>query len=505
MRGINTSNRHTRLVSAIQGRNGSMSIWWFVAPVTAGLAAILLLCIMRSPNQVLAAIVAYINCVLGSVAIFHFARKNSPEAFIPVLSLFMLLISWPLSSLYFAIFAPEATYNLSFCTVDFLAGNLRVQMCVFLFLMCYLPIVIWALRIPASGPAGYVRSPGRTANYVAVFGISIIFADILSKLVNIPSAVVYIINGLWLYFCGALLVPGALFTFMNKRTKIFLAVTISLAVFFFTLGNGRGMAIRPCAFVLFGILFLSKLEPKTKLLILLIGILCFPVYVVIGNTTRTLLGRQGYTNLAVRFDALQNWQKAARNESFLGQTFGRLSYVGGQRIITATPEEYPYLELDPIKYSKELCLSLLPGAIVHSGSCYRGSSILNSYGLTVNDKTSVEVSMLGSFWLLGGYAAIFFGSMAEGLLQAILIAVVRRAGRIDSMKRLFLLAVLGPFLIASSSQDFISQCRSFLWCIIIGSVAYRLLSLYTGQPIYSQRKRKFKSAYGSTSEAGRRP
>ncbi|MGC8493804.1 MAG: hypothetical protein ACP5SH_18935 [Syntrophobacteraceae bacterium] len=474
----------------VASRSGGRAnrIWWFTAPVTAGLVAMLILAVLRPPGQLLAAIVAYVNCVVGAAAIFYLARKQSVEAFIPVLSLPLFLVAWSVTSLYFTIFDPTAFFAFGGHQADYLTGNLRVQLCVAIFLMCYLPIVFLALRMPGYKSSSYIKSPGKVANVVAVSALGIISFYALCILVHAPHAISYVSNGLFNYFSGLFMVCGALFTYMSKKAKLFLAGGLSASVFFFTLGNARGMALMPCLLLVFGIFFLSKVQPKIKVMSLLIVLCCFPVYLVVGNTTRLLLHNVGFGELGARFEALENWRTVAEGTSFAETTFGRLSHAGGLEVITTTPEEHPYLEFNPLSYMKELVLSLLPQKFFRSGTYYSGTLILRDYGFNIVPGFSdVEVSELGNFWLLGGYPAIFLGSIALGLLQAFLITVIRKAGKTGRVKQIFLLAVLSPRLVWATSMDFITQFRYFLWILLVGLIAYRLLARSTGEPRFARR------------------
>jgi hypothetical protein len=452
------------------------------------LLGLLLLLIVRTPGETDAALLAYFNCVLGTWAIVFFARRVSVEALIPVLFLPMIIISWPLGSLYFAIFDPDMVYKTKWQVVRILDQNLRLQTASFLFLTGYLPVVFIALRRSVTSTVGSLRNPRRIADTVTIFSTAVILANATSKVVPLPSMLLYFIDGLWIYFQGIIFVTGALFTHISRKVKTYLTIVLPATVLFYTLGNARGMAMVPCALFGFGILFSSELKQKTKLIVLIVGLLSLPAYTVIGNTTRVLGHSIGFQDLDKRWEQLQDWEQVVENASFLGQTFSRLFHVSGQRIVTTTPEKYPYLPFNLLGFASEFFGNLLPRRFYHSAPVYSGNLILLRYGFNVSETTSVEVSLLGSLWLLGGYYGVLFGGTALGLVHTALIAVLRRARRTSGLKPMFLFGVLGGTLIGMSGFDLIHQSRRYVWCLIVGHVFYMALSLFIREPSEAPRR-----------------
>ncbi len=118
-------------------------------------------------------LVSYLNVLVIILSMIYFLRRRTFQAMIPVLFLVWLLFSWPLSTIYFGLFAPDAAY----VTVTeehrpFLDGNLRVQMVDLLFLAGYLPIVMLFLPRGKSLTVFDAQNPAtKRIVYVAV-GIS---------------------------------------------------------------------------------------------------------------------------------------------------------------------------------------------------------------------------------------------------------------------------------------------------------------------------------------------
>lgn len=457
----------------------SRRVAWLAWPAALAMLGLLLMLVIRVPEQADAAALALLNGILGTGAIVTFARRPSTEALVPVLFLPMVVVSWPLGSLYYMIFDPAMVYRTKWHVVRILDQNIRLQLCTFLFLVSYLPIVFMALRRSAAGKLRPIANPHRVADAMTFFSTLVIFANAASKIVPLPSLLVYLIDGLWIYFQGLLFVSGALYTHLSKKMKTYLAFVLPATVLFYTLGNARGMAIVPCLLFGLGLLFFSEVKQKTKLIILVAAFFLMPAYVVIGNTTRVLGHGIGFQDLGTRWEALQEWERVAENASFLGQTFARLFHVSGQRIVTTTPDKYPFVPFDLLAYLEELFLSVLPQRFFFKAPFYSGSEILLTYGFNISDTTAVEVSMIGSFYLLGGNLAVFLGGGALGLVHTVLILVLRSAGRSSGLKPLFLLGVLGGSLIGMTGHDLIHQWRRYVWCLLIGHAFYPVVSAIT--------------------------
>ena len=452
---------------------------WFSWPFLIMLFALPLLMVLRLQGEAWPALLAYINCVFGITAVILFARKARIDCAVPVLFLPLLVVAWPLASIYFAMFYPKMSYGLIHVSVKMLTGNDKMQLSVLLFLCGYLPIVFLATWGSTLKPGGYTVKTSAVVNVVAVLAIIILTVNGISKIQPFPGPMVYVFDGLLIYSQGLLFLPGALITRTSRAVKVLLAVFLPFMVFFYTLGNARGMAMVPIAMFTFGILFFSDIKNKTKFVILGAIILLLPTYVVVGNTTRVLTGSIGFNNLEKRWDALQRWEEVTDKTPVVASTFGRLFFTGGHSIITRTPEERPFLPFELGLYVKEIAASLLPGRSYYE-PVYRGNRILSEYGFLITKQTSVEVSMLGNLWLLGGYPFIFLGGLAAGLLHWFLMAILRMAKKRNALMGLLFLGVVGSTLLRASGQDIISQFRTIVWHLIFAWVFWLVTATLSG-------------------------
>ena len=230
---------------------------------------------------------------------------------------------------------------------------------------------------------------------------------------------------------------------------------IGFAVLFYTVGNARGLAIFSVAFFSLGFLMFSDYTMKTKIILVTCLFIFFPIYVTIGNTTRELLGGVGYKEgFAYRLKILGQWKSVAKKKSAMAFTFGRLFFTGGHAIISQTPSEHPYRHFRPYPFIKESLESLLPGALVYN-PYYRGTGILLNYNFNiVPGKTSVEVSMIGSLWSMGGWLPVIFGGIAMGFIHGVLIKLVQRSWRTSEMKAYIYISIFSGFFCSLGGGGF---------------------------------------------------
>lgn len=452
---------------------------WFTWPILLGLAAAPLVLAFKVEGDAFPAVLGYTNCVIGAAALIFFARKGRIEAAIPLLFLPLLLVAWPLASLYFAVFYPDMSYGLMDRPVRMLFGNERVQGAVLLFLSGYVPVVVLPLWLLSKNQIGTCRNPGRLADVVAIMAALILAINSLSKVVALPGPMIYVIDGLLIYSQGMLFVPGALIGRLSRAVKICLALFLPGMVFFYTLGNARAMAVLPCIMFLIGVLFFSHIKARTKLVILGGIVFLLPMYLVVGNATRELTGSIGFRDLGKRWEALQRWEEVAERTPAAAAALGRFFFTGGHSIITRTPEERPFLDFEWAGYIKEAFASLLPGRLYYE-PVYRGNWILSRYGFMITEQTSVEVSMLGNLWLLGGYQGVFLGGVAAGFLHGFLMGIFRIAGGRNGFLGLLFLGVVGSRLLGAAGQDIISQWRAIVWHLIFAVVFWLVAATLAG-------------------------
>jgi hypothetical protein len=365
---------------------------WFSWPVIIGLAALLFLMMFKAGSYKGVVFSAYLNCIIGASAVIFFFKMNTLESRIPAFFLPLLIIAWPLASIYMAMYAPDTAYNLlTRKVIPVLNDNLKLQISVFLFLLGYLPVLLVGLRKQPSVGEAAINNSQRVADVTTLFALMVFASNAVSKVIALPGPLLYVVDGLLIYIQGILFISGALITKMSRKVKFALLIGLPAIILFYTLGNARGLAARPFAMFIFGILFFSEIKPNKKIIILIVIAVFIPSYMVIGNVTRTLTKSVGFENLGERWNALKQWRSATKGASPIAETLGRLFFTGGHSIITRTPAEYPFMEFYPGAYVKEAVLTLLPRRFYYHPH-YSGNRILLRYGFNISETTSVEVS-----------------------------------------------------------------------------------------------------------------
>ncbi len=453
----------------------SLSGWFF-------LAVLGLLIPFKVRSNFWGVSLAYVNCLIIFGSIIHFLKKWTAEALVPVFTMLIFFVAWPLATVYFAVFYPEARYVTYEGTITtyMLDGALRVQTAVFLLLLGYLPIVWQAVREKVLASSTPARRPKLVANVVAVFSMIILGIHSISKVIMIPDSAVYVTEGLMKYYNGVLFVVGALITNLSKKMVIALAIFLAVLVFFYTLGNARGLAIIPVFTFLMGILFLSRTSAKTKFIILVCIAILFPLYAVIGNVTRILTGTAEFKDLAYRWGLLKEWRTATADTPPVYYTFHRLFHNAGHNVVINTPGNSPFLAFAPLGFLKEAFMRLIPGRLWFSPH-YSGYWILPYYGFRIEEKSTIEISLVGNLWLLGGYLFVFAGGIVLGILHWITMWIFRRASRKSEVKALLYVSVFGPLLIATDAVGLIDCWRNLVWCLIFAFVLWWAVALLTGE------------------------
>ena len=428
-------------------------------------------------------LLAYMNCLIIGFGVWRFLRKGTLAAMIPVLFVPYLLLAWPVATIYFAIFHPaSAYYHVKGGDVSYFEAGVRVQLCVTLFITAYFSVMFIALRNKGFQDEGPLSNPRLLALVSLGMVSSIIFFHTFTRVVRLGGVLMYLVNVLYIHCYGLIFIVGALI----KRLPVILIIlgvaALGAAVFFYTIGNARGFALFPVALFFVGLLFFSDISRKTKIILVICVILFFPTYVVIANTTRVLLGTVGFEEgVAYRFKTLKQWREAKSERSAASFTFGRLFFTGGHSIISRTPSEHPYRYFLPQLFVREAFESLIPG-VLYFRPYYRGTLILLDYGFTiVPGVTSVEVSMIGNLWLMGGYFPVFFGGITLGLLHWLLVWILRRSWAISKMKAFIYFSIFSHALFWAPNNDLIGHLHTVVYRIVLAFVLYHVMRLVIGE------------------------
>jgi len=129
---------------------------------------------------------------------------------------------------------------------------------------------------------------------------------------------------------------------------------------------------------------------------------------------------------------------------------------------------------------KEVLTSLIPGRIYYK-PFYQANWILANYDFMITEETSVEVSMLGNLWLLGGAKIVFLGGAGLAMLHGLFIFIVRRAWRKSELKGFLFLGLFSNTLLGAAGLDIIAHWRAMVWRLIFAFVIFLVLGLLSGE------------------------
>ncbi len=477
-------------VAARPNTQRSRATRWITKPIFVLLVLLPgLIAFSADSNHTGAALLAYANCLIAGLAAMYFLRQGTLPAMIPVLYLIWQTVAWPVSSIFFAIFAPEASYTTISYVRRFMDGNVRLQLTLMLFMCVYLAVMRLFVRTNMESVEHTMTSSAsrRMGHTVLIVAMGIIGLNAVSKLREFPFVLQYIADGAFNYLNGLFLVVGALLRQLPFQTVVTAVAFLGGAAFFYALGNARGMALLPfCAFA-FGMLFQSGLSPRIKTQLVVVVIIALPLYLAVADSTRRLLGGIGFENLEQRMAALSRAGEFLDAESVFVRSFGRLFSTGGHSIVLMTPDARPYLEFSPGAYFGELLQRLLPGVLVYQ-PFYSTTYRLTAYDIRINEDTSVELSMVGALWMIGGWMPLIIGAAALGVLHALVANWIGAATRRSFYKGLFYLAMVAPQVLWTQNLDIITHTRFIVWLMLAGTILYHTaIKPVVGEPRSLQR------------------
>ena len=146
---------------AVGGASPIRWLSWPVAIIAFFLPVTILLVV--SPENLAGSLLAYVNSVLIIWAILHFVKVDALLGMLLMAALPFLLMAWPVSSLFFALFHVPMQYATLWGHIPHLEGFVRVQGAVLVFLLGYLPPLLLFFPPDARGsrrPAGLAESSG---------------------------------------------------------------------------------------------------------------------------------------------------------------------------------------------------------------------------------------------------------------------------------------------------------------------------------------------------------
>lgn len=459
------------------GKNPYKLIKYFIIALMLLIPAMI---IIKTPsNHFGTASLAFLNVVFMGWVCYRLLKRGTVSILVPLLFLGMLLLSFPVAVLYFSIFNPEAYYTTLTGIRGYLEAGVRLQIAMLLFFIAYSGIVMYYLR--TDNEVIQLESFSHIAVLFSVtLSASIYFIQALNVLGKIPGFFSYLFYGFFNYLYGVSMLVGAMFRQIPKIIKFIFVVVMGAAALFFTIGNARGMALKGIFIFFIGFLFFSQYSRKTKKIIILCLAFGLPLYLMIGNTTRTLLGTAGFEEgIGYRFKQLLRWREVAAQTSVVESTLGRLFFTGGHVIIADTPSRVPYRSFSLYKFSREMIESLIPQRFYYN-PYYRHHGILVDYGMRVTEETSVSQSLPGSLWILGGYPFMFLGGLVTGLLHIWIIRLIRTNWARSQIAGLLYLGIILPTIFWGARAAFIQHWRDLVYYVIFAFLVSKIVVFFVG-------------------------
>jgi hypothetical protein len=308
---------------------------------------------------------AYLNCLIYGIFSVYFLRKGTLGCLIPVLALLWLVMGSCLGIIYFAIFFPDGSYPTPGGSVSFFAGGVKYQLAIMLYLIAYLVSMVRLLRKESTieqHPRMISKRIGKMSIYIIVFAISL---QIILLLLPVPLVWSLWAGRLFVRYKTLLFVAGVVFVALSIVTKTWLVGFLLVMVGFFTVRNNRAMAVVPCLAFFGGLFFFSELKTRTKLNLALIVAIGLPLFLIISNTTRIILGPAHIdASMGQKLSAFKNWKSVLQQTDAGKSFFGRMYFTSGNVIVAYTPSLYSYKPFSPLQYGKEFAIYMLPDQVI---------------------------------------------------------------------------------------------------------------------------------------------
>lgn len=477
---------------------GSQTAYWIRHIVLVFVVVGPILIVLLAPgNRWAVAFMAYLNCLIYSVFAVYFLKKGTLGYLIPVIVPLWTIIGNCVGVIYFAMFLPNASYSTASGHVSFFAGGVKYQLAILSFFIVYFCSMARLLRKEDNVeqyPGTVSKSIAYLTTAIVVFSVSVeIFAWFARTAFRLPLSFFLWAGRLYARFQTLLFVAGVAVVRMSKAVKMWLVIFLVAMVFFYTLRNARGMALMPIAALVCGFLFFSESKARTKLALTVAVAIGVPLYLMIGNTARILLGTAvgREASFGQQLAAVKDWRTAAEQSDVGVSFFGRMFFTAGNVIVAHTPSMHPYRYPSPVKYAKELAIYMLPDQLIRRltgitdpitklsvllETDYTGTWLLRDWGMDVTPTSAVGVSTIGHFWMLGGFLPVLFGGFAVALVHTLVARITRRFWVKNPDKAIYYFAALLYCFIWSMSWDFIQLLRNVLWNSIYALAAWMVIS-----------------------------
>lgn len=386
--------------------------------------------------------------------------------------------TWPLTVTYFAIVSPDATYPTMFGPVPFLFRAEILLLATLLFLGGYcagiLPILLGRRR---STPASSGNRKIEVERWlIAVSAIAITMCWVTS-LVGIEGNIRFIADGLRNYLTGIVFAAGYRWRALTGSQRWSIVFTLVANGTVYTIANSRGIAALPVVLVVVGYLISPEATRRMRVILVASALVALPIYSVVGNQTRTVLGSIGFRDFGQRADVLKDaisGNIVFQEGGFGDDTMMRLFSAGGHALLVANWDGMRIEDLDLALFAREFAGAVLPAYLfgAQDNPRYVGSEILREYGFLITESTSVEVSLIGSLCAAGGPLFVAVGGLVVGLFHLTLVRTIDRfRGRPWTVPFAGSMLFLGMVV---HTVDLIQLLRFYFWSILYLGIAMQV-------------------------------
>lgn len=389
-----------------------------------------------------------------------------------------LVISWPLVSLYLVFFFENATYVSGRGAIPLLLDGYRDQLAVFVFLVAY-TVACWPTI--AKMRAGTARESVLSRRLdtgewgLTLMAVASAAAGWLAPMLEASDPVIFVANAVRNFFGSLFFVTGLRWRAYTRAQKTVVLLGVGMSGFVNTVANSRGMALLPVVLLVGGFLAAPETRWRARWVIVAGLAATLPIYAVVGNQTRLALGTLGVENFGERADILGEavaGRLQKEHGGFVNDISVRMFGIGGHELIQSHWNDSAFERLDVDRYLREFSRTLLPAFIFGrpEDPLYTGTTILRDYGFMITEKTSVEVTLIGSLFYAGGLVGVGVGAVILAWINCGVVWMIGR-GRERFLNVVVAAAVAYVDLLAFN-LDLIQNARSLCWILLYQMVAY---------------------------------
>ncbi len=451
-----------------------------VGPALISGAAVMILGVMAPvfapPEHRTAVVLAVLNCLIIAALILRLLvvsplRHSLVLAFLPG-----ILLSWPVTTIYFALVFPNATYDTMVDAVLFLVGADRLQIVVLVFIAAYIVPLIPMLSRRVSAETGPNEVAAGEWGAILI-GLASISAGWVTALFTLSGPLGFIGKAVQGYFYSFLFVAGFRWHALSRIRKSIVVCGLVICGFMNTLQSGRGLALLPIVMTVLGYLCSPFTSNRSRAVVIASFLGLYPIYLVVGNQGRHVFQSKSYDDFEERVTTITDTLQGDRaviyeRGDLFSDVMSRHFCAGGHAMIVQGWEQRSLGDLPVAEYVRELGRTLLPAFIFGQPKTRRftGSEVLRDYGFRITDETAVEPSLLGSLYNHGGLAMVLIGGLIIGIAHLLFYRAISRR----PVEGLGLMFVSGSVAVSlwAYNNDLIHNIRSQVWMTIYCALVY---------------------------------